>query len=91
VKTPPCFDSEHQFTQWINLDSISYGRREMKATGYCRDCTPEYAQRMRDAGRCNQPQVNFNTTPDGEMVGTGFSFELAEEEYEPYAALAQTS
>lgn len=76
MRKPPCFDSHEQLVTWRHLNYIAHGGAEVKGekatSGYCLDCTPEYAQKMRSIGNCVQPQVVFNRTAEGEMVGVGF-------------------
>ena len=51
---PDCFDSEKQFKDWSELESIAH----TKPIGLpCRDCIPEYQQRMADEGRCANAKV----------------------------------
>ena len=33
--------------------------------GFCTDCTPEYAAKMRDAGKCDHPEIIFAHNGDG--------------------------
>lgn len=77
MMTPPCFESDKEFQQWSELDTIAYGKRDRLIGGYCRDCTLSYALQMRREGRCIQPQVRFELNPEGERIGIGFSMVLA--------------
>lgn len=76
---PPCFDSEQQFVQWVQLASTARTNGKSAMIGYCRDCTPEYAERMRREKRCIQPQVVFAEEEDGEVVGRGYRSDAREE------------
>lgn len=56
---PECFDTQEQFDAWNKAaDNVyHYGGRSRPA--FCTDCTPAYAERMRQAGRCQHLNVRF--------------------------------
>ena len=53
---PPCFESNEQWIEWQLLDSQLAGSAN---TPFCADCLPEFAERMREEGRCIYPLVRF--------------------------------
>lgn len=44
-----------QFKKWMEVARIIKPGR----AGFCEDCTPEYAAKMRSCGMCEQPQIIF--------------------------------
>lgn len=88
---PKCFDSQQQYDEWHNVATSVYHYKHDRVTPYCVDCTPEYAARMREAGRCEHPDVIFYrcgtsvigrpAVPDGRRYGKQqFEKELAWEQ-----------
>lgn len=76
---PPCFQSTEQYNAWIDASDPELGacpppRNEWPAEpNYCRDCTKEGRNEMRDMGRCLFPRTRFitvGTGDDSEVVGT---------------------
>lgn len=64
---PPCFESAADFHQWLrhNVTSPTPMRPDFPAEpNYCRDCMPEYQDRMKEEGRCLFPMVRFQEVAD---------------------------
>lgn len=59
-KNPPCFTPE----QWK-----SYRRFLSDGSSYCRDCTPEFKDRMCDQRKCEHPGVTFKFVTGEGLVG----------------------
>lgn len=51
---PPCFETDKQWVDWQVLDNQCSGN-----TPFCADCLPEFAERMREEGRCVYPFIRF--------------------------------
>ena len=66
---PKCFDSEHQYIEWISADKIVQASRLYRPSLQCIDCTPSYALQMREEGRCERPDVKFKRTNGDEWSG----------------------
>lgn len=66
---PACFDSDEQLIAWMQADKAAQFGRKYRASPVCLDCTPEHAERMRLAGRCECPQTAFKRDHRGELVG----------------------
>lgn len=76
---PPCFESMRQYHDWIDaadpeLGSQPPARKDWPhEPNYCRDCTAEHRNEMRQAGLCLFPETVFIVVGEGvdeEMVGT---------------------
>lgn len=67
---PPCFDTEEQYVVWVEADRHFHNRKfECKDhTFICTDCTPSYAEKMRECGRCQHENVVFERR-NGELMG----------------------
>lgn len=65
--TPNCFDSDQQYAFWIQSDTYTNGKVKL-VHDLCQDCTPCFAMRMRNEGRCDHPQVIFERHGD-EWIG----------------------
>lgn len=63
-KVPQCFSSLEQYKAWKECARMSYAPNHV-----CTDCTPEYQERMKDEGRCENPQVQFEEDEDGFIFG----------------------
>ena len=51
---PDCFESKKQFKSWSEFESIAH----TKPRGLpCRDCVPEFQQRMAAEGRCANAKI----------------------------------
>lgn len=48
---PRCFDSMEDWREWLEVRSGAWSP--------CQDCTPSYRATMRDALRCDRPEVIF--------------------------------
>lgn len=64
AKTPACFESKEQYGKYkvLAIMTASHGFT------FCTDCTPEYRDEMRCAGRCKFPGTTF-TKNEGVIVG----------------------
>ena len=86
--TPACFDTDQQFQEWVAADINCYHKSHISLI--CTDCTPQYAERMRRAGRCEHPEVTFmkfhnaymGVSRDGRTL-TGRRTETKMENWEP--------
>ena len=58
-ETPSCFESDEQYIKWLDLEFITSGGRHRLSV--CEDCTPEFAKVMRGEGRCDHPEIQFNS------------------------------
>lgn len=76
---PPCFDDLTQYNHWKRAAERTDGspppvRRDWpKEPNYCRDCTAEYRNKMRNENRCLFPSTIFvevGEKDEIEMVGT---------------------
>jgi len=71
---PPCFESLEQYHGWLDQkdEAAQIGvpipdREEWPAEpNYCRDCSREHRNRMRNAARCLFPSTVFVEEGDGE-------------------------
>lgn len=64
--TPACTDAK-TFELWKEIARTSLPAPHV---GFCEDCTPEFQQQMRTAGRCENPHVRFAVGADGWIQGT---------------------
>lgn len=64
AKAPACFDTQDQYGKYKVLAQLT------AAPGFtfCTDCTPEYRDEMRAAGRCKFPGTTFGRN-NGVIVG----------------------
>lgn len=72
MNAPKCFDTEVQYINWIEADSITanrYGASKYDAGFFCKDCTPAYAEAMRAEGRCEHPDVKFGYSRNEGTIG----------------------
>jgi hypothetical protein len=68
---PKCSSTE-QFYAWKAIARIVKPGR----AGFCEDCTPEYAAVMRATGRCEHPEIVFDSHGDG-CVPTSYKLRSA--------------
>lgn len=53
---PKCWDSAEDWEAWVRLNRIAGPVDRAKSLEhFCNDCTPEYAARMTQSGRCAYP------------------------------------
>lgn len=53
---PRCWDKPDDWREWVRLNKIAGPvDRKKSLEHFCADCTPEYAERMKQEGRCAYP------------------------------------
>lgn len=62
---PPCFESHQQWFDWNHYNETASIRGTKES--FCSDCLPEYAEKMRDCGRCLYQEVKFYDINGGVM------------------------
>ena len=75
-KYPKCFDSLQQYREWK-----SYARTAQGSEWVCSDCTPQFQDRMKACGRCENPHVQFQKSHDGALVGVVYLSLFQGEDY----------
>jgi hypothetical protein len=55
---PRCFEDTYQYVQWLDAEFVSNGGKNVLSV--CVDCTAEFAEKMREEGRCEHPERKFN-------------------------------
>jgi len=75
-KFPKCFDSQQQYKEWK-----FYARRAQGTEWPCNDCLPEFQERMKACGRCENPHVQFQKSHDGAIVGVVYLSLFQGEDY----------
>lgn len=63
-KIPKCFDTRAEYRAWKQCARMAY-----PALWVCTDCTPDYQERMKAQGRCENPQVQFQQDESGSIEG----------------------
>jgi hypothetical protein len=64
TSVPMCTDRE-TYEKWVEVARMS---RPPFDTLFCTDCTPEYQSRMKEEGRCENPDIVF-VIEDGMVEG----------------------
>jgi len=62
-EVPMCF-TPMQYKAWRALARFSHA-----SDGPCTDCTPGFQARMKQAGKCEHPEIEFDEDEDGVIVG----------------------
>lgn len=64
---PKCFESREQFKNWHQ--AMMQSKIGVYSTWVCTDCTPSYQKKMMEAGRCENPHVQFKKEYENKSYG----------------------
>jgi hypothetical protein len=68
MRRPPCFNTQRDFDAWMRESKRFAAMADVNPKNYCIDCLPDYQRRMKAAGRCAHPEVEF-ANHDGGVYG----------------------
>jgi hypothetical protein len=74
---PPCSSLE-QYKEWLGAYRASRLLGNKKICGFCADCLPDYANAMREQGRCEYTDIVFEEDSEGGIVGVFSNGDTAE-------------
>ncbi len=66
MKTPACFDSDEQYSDWLDKEADHQvpQRIDSAEPNYCFDCTWAHKAKMQLEGRCGFPKTIFVRVPE---------------------------
>lgn len=68
MRRPPCFNTQKDFDAWMQESRRFAMMANVNPKNYCIDCLPAFQKRMKEAGRCAHPDVEF-AEHDGGIYG----------------------